>query len=150
MLLALATGWHYWDRQKAINVAVDKIELAYKRELERKQNLSKATQDQLIRDNNEAIKNKNEQIQALNVDLDNALNKLRTRNTRPINYSPAPGITSTCSGAELFREDAEFLTREANRADQVIIERDYYYERYEDARNQLKQLSETYGKNNPP
>lgn len=142
MVLALATGWHYWDRQKAINVAVDRIELAYKKELEKKQNLSKATQDELIRNNNEAIRNKDEQIQMLNVDLASAINRLRTRNSRPINYSPAPRAEATCSGTELFREDAEFLTREAARADQVVIERDYYYERYEDARKQLKQLSE--------
>ena len=36
------------------------------------------------------------------------------------------------------KEDAEFLTREAARADRVTEERNYYYDRYEDARRLLQ------------
>lgn len=47
---------------------------------------------------------------------------------------------STCTGAELYREDGEFLAGEASRAERVTKERDYYYERYEDARQQIERL----------
>ena len=142
IVISVATGWHYWDRHKAITQAISNVELKYKEKLIQKQNEARATQDQLIRDNIQAIKEKDEQIQIINVDLASALDKLRTRNSRPINYSTITRVEATCAGTELFREDAEFLTREAARADEIVVERNYYYERYEDARKQLKQLSE--------
>lgn len=42
------------------------------------------------------------------------------------------------SAAELPREDAEFLTREAARAEGVMEERDFYYEQYETVRRKME------------
>jgi len=48
---------------------------------------------------------------------------------------------STCTAAQLYREDAEFLTGEAARAESVLIERDSYYERYNAAKRELDSLA---------
>ena len=47
------------------------------------------------------------------------------------------GCPAALSAAELPREDAEFLTREAARAEGVMGERDFYYEQYETVRRKM-------------
>ena len=56
--------------------------------------------------------------------------------------SAAPSIEAACTGAQLHREDGEFLAREAARADELIVDRDFYYERYEYARQQLEKMND--------
>ena len=75
---------------------------------------------------------------------DFALGELRKRPTREqakerasSNPTSAP---KTCTGAELPREDAEFLTGEAANAELIAKERDFYYERYEQSRLRLEAL----------
>lgn len=81
---------------------------------------------------------KDEQIKSINDKLNAALNSLHNRPSRPsIEYVTIAEDRSSCTGRELFREDAEFLTREAARADRILKERDYYFEQYENARKKL-------------
>ena len=47
-----------------------------------------------------------------------------------------------CSGRELSREDAEFLTREATRADQLRIELDSCYKQYDLVRDSIDRFRE--------
>ena len=56
------------------------------------------------------------------------------------NISAAP-VVQTCTGAELSREDSEFLAGEAARADQILSERNYYYNQYEKARLAVEKLN---------
>jgi len=56
------------------------------------------------------------------------------RPTSPTIIANDSNNRSSCTADKLYREDAEFLTREAARAEGVLIERDYYYDRYETVR----------------
>ena len=62
------------------------------------------------------------EITIIRSQLDAALVSLRER---PLRSADVPGAAGTCppaTGAQLSREDAEFLAREAARADKVIAE----------------------------
>lgn len=84
-----------------------------------------ATQD--LQDKSDlARKAKNEELARLSTDLDDALERLRSRPERPSEGS-VPSDTSACpaggaTGAQLFREDSEFLVRESARADRLRLD----------------------------
>src|SRR5690606_21753895 len=84
----------------------------------------------------EDIKKKDEELKDINNKYAALANSLQQRPRREDN-SNTPGSASTCTGAELLREDGEFLAREAARADRILKERDYYYEQYRRAREAL-------------
>ncbi len=88
----------------------------------------------------EIVRSKDEKIRNIDVALSNALDRVRNRPERPEAGATAPEAGSACTGAELFREDGEFLTREAARADKILEERNFYYNSYERARKQLEAL----------
>ena len=77
---------------------------------------AKIEQDRLQKKAEEADRAKNEQIRVVNNRLSVALGELRERSGRLPN---APESCQGTSGRELSREDAEFLVREAARADQL-------------------------------
>lgn len=75
------------------------------------------------------------------------VNSLRQRPSRE-SVSSEGSSSASCAppsitGMSLSREDGEFLAGEAARAEQCLQERDFYYERYEAARKELKEI---YGK----
>jgi 4-diphosphocytidyl-2C-methyl-D-erythritol kinase len=74
-------------------------------------------------------KDKDAQINAINNQLVNALIELRNRPSRT-NQSSNNGQSGT--GATLFAEDAEFLIREASRADQIRTALDACYKQYDE------------------
>lgn len=79
------------------------------------------TQAGLEADKEQLRKTKNAQIAQLNASLDDALDRLRIRPERPSDGN-MPALTATgpaCTGASLFKQDAEFLVRESNRADEL-------------------------------
>lgn len=79
---------------------------------------------------------KNAEIKDIRTQLDSALVELRKRPSR----MPVPDTTGAAkgaTGAELSREDAEFLAREAARADSVIAQLKYCYKMYDEARDIL-------------
>lgn len=119
--------------------AVAQVEATYKQKMtEAALQASKQTIE--LRQSADALKDtKDAQIKTLRSKLDIALSELRNRPYRPSDYTPPSQGGTACSGTELFREDAEFLTREAARADKIIVERDYYYKQYEDARLKLEE-----------
>lgn len=81
---------------------------------------------------------KNAKIKSINDKLNVVVNELRNRPGRsPESASTTAETGATCTGASLFREDGEFLAREAARADKILAERDYCYSEYERARQQL-------------
>lgn len=83
--------------------------------------------------------NTDAKIKGLDSQLAIAIDKLRNRPERPTptNNPETTSDREACTGRELFKEDGEFLTREAARADKILLQRDYYYQRYEDARKEL-------------
>lgn len=68
--------------------------------------------------------NLNAHIRSIDLERDELLKRLRDRPSRPaesgssVPASPGTGASApSCTGAELFGQDAEFLTREASRAE---------------------------------
>ncbi len=85
----------------------------------------------------------NDKIAVLNNNLHAALNSLRDRPERPTDASssglPAPAAAqSSCTGASLYRPDAEFLVREATRADQLRVDLESCQAQYNSASEALK------------
>lgn len=81
---------------------------------------------------------------ALIADRDALIVGLRNRPSRKGSTETINTVTvvkEACTGRELYQEDGEFLIGEAARADKLIGERDYYYERYEAARIKLEELN---------
>ena len=74
-------------------------------------------------------KDKDAQINSINNQLANALVELRNRPSRT-NQISSNGQSGT--GATLFAEDAEFLIREASRADQIRTALDACYKQYDE------------------
>lgn len=89
--------------------------------------------------------NKNEQIQILSSDVDVLRSKLRKRPSREYVtvYRDNPSTEGACTGAELYKEDGEFLIGEAARAERVLIERNFYYEQYEQVRKKLDERNKS-------
>ena len=89
------------------------------------QTRQKEAQQQTISDQIE--KDKNAQIKAINDQLVNAISELRKRPSRA--EQAANG--QSCNGSTLPSEDAEFLIREASRADTIRVALDSCYKQYE-------------------
>jgi hypothetical protein len=82
---------------------------------------SQAAADREKFDEQERISNA--QLGSVIADRDNLLARLRNRPARPASMpAPSSEASSGGSGAVLYREDAEFLTGEAARADQLRVE----------------------------
>ena len=72
-------------------------------------------------------KDKDAQIKAINTQLVDAISELRKRTSRTAETSNGQG----CNGSALYAEDAEFLIREASRADEIRVALDACYKQYE-------------------
>jgi len=70
---------------------------------------------------------KDAQIKAINDQLVDAISQLRKRPSR----SEQASNGQSCNGASLYAEDAEFLIREASRADQIRVALQACYQQYE-------------------
>lgn len=72
-------------------------------------------------------KAKDEQIKTINSQLVNAISELRKRSSR----STEANDGKSCNGSALYAEDAEFLIREAARADEIRIALEACYKQYD-------------------
>jgi hypothetical protein len=70
---------------------------------------------------------KDAQIKAINTQLVDAISELRKRPSRTEQTSNG----QNCNGASLYAEDAEFLVREASRADEIRIALTSCYKQYD-------------------
>lgn len=105
-----------WDRERAAQEAEYAAAQAAAREKEQE---LQAGADSLRKEKDREIRDLNARAVAL-------ANSMRDRPSRPTTESsPVPGATSVgcpvpvCTGAGLSREDAEFLSREAARGDEL-------------------------------
>ena len=142
-IVAMALGFHYMDKKAAVDKAVVQTQISlnkeYQKRLDEAGRLAREKENKISSDGIKIQKNKDDKIKQLNSDLQFALDVLRSRPERASasNTSDNPGDSKACTGRELFREDAQFLTREAARADEVVIERDFYYDKYEALRKNI-------------
>lgn len=132
LVLAIVSGvlWlrHTWmeDGRKEVRAewAIEKAEIA-------RQSLKLA--EQATRDTATLQANadkstgaKNAQIARLNTALSNALDSLRERPERPaqgdLPDAASSGASPGCTGAQLYRGDAQFLVRQADLADRLLAD----------------------------
>jgi predicted RNase H-like nuclease (RuvC/YqgF family) len=141
-------GGHYYLQGNAVDAAVKKVEDKYKLQLQISEQKAITSTAKLYKETIDDLNTKNEKLNNLNTEYERAIVSLRNRKARPSEpvHTTVTEIRETCTGRELFKEDAEFLTREASRADKVVVQRDFYYQRYEEARIMLETLKESNGK----
>jgi len=72
-------------------------------------------------------KDKDAQLKDINNQLVDAVSELRKRTSRTTETSNGKG----CNGTSLFAEDAEFLVREAARADEIRVALQACYKQYD-------------------
>lgn len=113
------------------------IEGAYSEQLVKAYQKKADTESKLNNDLTTANKQKDEKLADADARYNLLLKRLQDRPSRSTAVASATSVASSCTGAELYREDGQFLAGEASRAEQVRIERDYYYDAYERARKYL-------------
>jgi uncharacterized protein HemX len=134
LVLVMAVGygvWLYKDRQ------YQALEKEYAQLIQQSEDIAIQHSKDMADQKAAADKDKNEALKKNAASLQSVIDSLRNRQARPNNLPNNSSAGSTCTGTQLYREDAEFLAREAARADSVIIERDYYYGQYESVRKLL-------------
>lgn len=100
--------------------------------IERQQTMKQETErreqaeTQLQAEADKRIQEKEIEITRLNANIDRLLDQLRKRPQRPSDAGvpQAPSVEPSgpgCSGSELYREDGEFLAREAARAEKLRL-----------------------------
>jgi len=110
-------GWRYEKRIANERIAQEKV-------IQQKEAANQLAADQIRKD-------KDAQINAINDQLANALVQLRSRPSRS-QYSTHVGQDGT--GRSLSAEDAEFLIREATRADKIRTALDACYKQYDEVK----------------
>ena len=130
-------AFHEYDKAQAVNEVVEQAEKASKEYKERTERVQKT----LDASHRLALKEKDVKITSIERNLRSDIERLRNREVRP-NVVTITETRETCTGTGLYREDAEFLTREAARAEKVRIERDYFWQQYENARLELEKLND--------
>ena len=120
-----------WDKEKADQLAayVKAQDEARKREQDMQASADKLRQE------------KDREIRELNARTTALTNSLRDRTERPTQASGVPQTASTgqtganCDGSKLYRQDSEFLAREAARADEIRAALKQCLQQYETVRN---------------
>ena len=79
----------------------------------------------------------NVQVQAIHDRLDSLVVQLQQRAARSAAANSDPSAGPSATGAQLFREDAEFLAREAARADDAVARLVQCYADYNSVRDKL-------------
>ena len=145
-VLAVVLAGTHWQ---AYQMGVDKVRAAWVAEQLSQAEQSAALQtqaqaatDKLKTDAEKLRKSKNAQIARLDADLAVALAGLSDRAPRPGAVDlPTPagsGALPGCTGASLWREDGQFLSRESARADRLLADLTQCQTAYRKAQDALK------------
>ncbi len=119
IVLAFVANGFYWHA-KGSNGADQRWTAKINQERAEAEAKARATEHHWQQEANNAARLYQTQLAATRRNLDIALDSLRHRPERPASLPAAP--RADCeggTGAELFRADAEFLVREASRADDI-------------------------------
>lgn len=136
VLIASGIVYHTIDKRNAVQDALGAQRAIYEAQLQVEINKAQETSISLLNSALDDIKKKDEEIKNINSKYAALSRSLQQRPSRE-DGSSATGNPAACTGAELLREDGEFLAGEAARADRILKERDYYYEQYRRAREAL-------------
>lgn len=100
---------------------------------------ARAWEQKLSQDAANFAQEKQDEINRIDAQLRVANERLRQRPERPAAGLPAPGTTGQgATGAELFRQDGEFLNGEAARADKLRTALAQCYKQYDSATGEVK------------
>lgn len=147
VLVAVALAASHWkvykvgQNEKQAEWNAEKLDTAQQtlRLLEKNTRTSTELQDKA--DNTR--KAKNAQIAQLDADLATALERLRERPERPgganLPADSVAGSNTGCTGAQLYRSDSQFLTRESDRAQRVLADLAQCQAAYDSARKAVNQ-----------
>lgn len=140
LVAAALAAYHWWaGRQQAIGEA--RVQARWDADNIRRERATNAQREAHAREGFRRFElhasieeRKNREIAALHHRVAGLLDQLRSRPERPAGSgtaagNPAPG--QACTGAELYRPDAEFLVREAARAQRILAERDACHDKYD-------------------
>lgn len=141
LFLLSVWGLHTYDKYKAVQSAETSLQLKYEKRLSDAATAARNKEQQMQKDADANLEKKNEEIQDIDRKLNTALNELRKRPKRPANPTKDSTVAEACTGTKLYGEDAEFLAREAARADRILTERDYYYDQYESVRRRMEEAT---------
>lgn len=133
-LFILAGLFHFYDKDLAIEACKKEMEQEVQLVITRTERATEA----LEASTREEIKARDEKINRISAMRDAAI---RSLHNRPSRDDPDSKTGRTCTGSELSREDAEFLTREAARANVIAEERDSYWRQYERVRKEMEKLN---------
>lgn len=132
-------GAHRWVVYNAVSKAEAAQVVVWEKKVFEAEKKAAKTEDELRLNAVQAKKDKDAEIARINNELAVANQRLLERPKRPQDYSPSSPVGNSCTGRELYQEDGLFLRGEAARAEALIAERDYYFQRYEDARKKLNE-----------
>lgn len=146
-LLGALGAAHIWDKGVAVDNAIElttgRLNKEWQDKLDDSRRKKEKAQEELSISHFKEVEAKNAKIKDISGQLNSALISLQSRPYRPQPSTDSSGSATTpqtCTGRELPREDAEFLTRESAAAQEIVVERDYYYQEYENLRLILEQL----------
>lgn len=141
--IGVLLGGLYGGHLYLVDKAVDAKALSMKNEFDKQmlESIEDATrtEERLRNSLNKKIQERDNQIANITAEHARLNRMLNTRPSRE-DSSKTPGSESSCTGSKLYREDGEFLTREAARAEKLIEDRDFYYQVYLKTYNELEEL----------
>ena len=134
LLLGLLIGWviNGWR----LNTHIASLKASQAEEVSRYYQAARTAEKALIEATEGIRRKKDAEIKAINTKLQSALSELRQRQERPSSADTTRDCKGT-TGAELSRQDAEFLAREAARADQLRSALGMCYQQYDTVRQAL-------------
>lgn len=137
-VLVVAFIFHLQDKHNAVKEATEHVtsvlNAKYDKALRDEEAKALRTSKALQASANKMRDEKDAKISLINSQLNTVLVSLHNRPSRPPEAANDTGSSQACTGRELYREDGEFLAREAARAERVLTERNYYYQQYEEVR----------------
>jgi len=123
LAIGIALGWvtNGWR----LNASIASLKASYAEEVSRVLQEVRNREKSLLEASESMRRNRDVQIRNLNSRLQSVNAELQQRKKRDSRESTDTAACSGATGAELSREDAEFLARESARADSVVENLNY-------------------------
>ena len=134
IVTSFVTGWviNGWR----LNTHIASLRASQAEEVSRYYQEARKAEKALIEATEGIRRQKDAEIKVINSKLQSTLGELRQRQERSSSTDTARDCKGT-TGAELSREDAEFLAREAARADQIRSALEHCYKQYDAVRSSI-------------
>lgn len=134
VVAGFAAGWVINGWRLEANIA--SLKASHAQEVSGYYQAARKAEKELIEATEAIRREKDAEIEDVNNKLQSLTKQLRQRKARPSSPAPTRDCKGT-TGAELSREDAEFLAREAARADQIRSALEHCYKQYDAVRGSI-------------